>query len=90
MGSSAQKAVTQLGALGPTRRDRIRDVLSDDPGLESRLGEAVERGYKYARTGTLEETRLDDDALPQACPYTFDDMMTRPIVYEKPVKRRNR
>lgn len=64
-------------------RGRIEDDLKDSPGLKGRLTEAVERGYKYGRVRALEETKLPDDAIPETCPYSFDDIMTRPIVWQK-------
>lgn len=72
------------------QRERIADVLADNPGLRSRLEDAFHRGYKYGRLQALEETRLLDEDLPERCPYSFDEMMTRPIVHEKSQRRRKK
>jgi hypothetical protein len=72
------------------QRARVTDELADNPGLKSRLFEAIERGHKYARIGALEETRLPDEAIPEACTYGFDELMTREIVYESPASRKSR
>ena len=70
---------------------RITNDLDDNQGLKSRLTTAVERGYKTGRIHALDDTKLPDDAMPESCPYTFDEMMTRPIVYEPtPRKRKKR
>ncbi len=72
------------------QRDRIADVLEDNPGLKPRLSKAMARGYKYGRVRALDETKLPDDALPASCPYSFDEMMTRPIVYVPPPVRKRK
>ena len=73
------------------QRERIADVLADNPGLKGRLNEAVERGYKYGRIEALKETKLAKDALPSACPYSYDELSTRPISYEpQPVRRKKK
>ena len=70
------------------QRSRILEAIADSPGLKSRLSDAIERGYRSGRNGALEETKLPDVAMPEACPYSFDEMMTRPIVFEpKPAAR---
>ena len=47
-----------------------------------RDNEAVEDGYADGRDRALSETDLPDAAIPQSCPYTFDEMLTRPVAYE--------
>jgi hypothetical protein len=70
-------------------RDQILDTLADNPGLKSRLRDALARGYKYGRLGAMKETKFADDAIPDVCPYTFDEMMTREIEFgPKPVAKR--
>jgi hypothetical protein len=71
------------------QRRQIRRVLNENPGLKSRLTEAVGDGYDDGRDRALDETGLADDAMPEACPYTFEETMTRPIAYEpKPFRKR--
>jgi len=43
------------------------------------LTQAIEEGYADGRDRALAETGLEDDALPEVCPYAFNDMMTREI-----------
>ena len=65
------------------QRRRIERLLRRNPGLKSVLDEAIVEGYADGRDRALLETGLDDDALPEACPYTFAEMMTRPIAWER-------
>jgi predicted DNA-binding ribbon-helix-helix protein len=59
------------------QRIEIADVLDDNPGLKPRSPEALARAYRRARIEAAKETGLDEDKFPAACPYTFDEMMTR-------------
>jgi hypothetical protein len=67
--------------IGEQRR-RIGKLLRRNPGLKSELEEAVADGYADGHDRALVETNLPYDALPQACPYSFEEMMTREIVFE--------
>ena len=71
-------------------RARISDDLKDSPGLKGRLTEAMERGYEYGRIRALEESKLADGAIPEACPYSFEEVMKRPVVYQQPKRKRHR
>ena len=55
----------------------IADVLSDNPGLKPRIGEAVSRAYRRARIEAAKETGLDETAFAETCPYSFDDILSR-------------
>ena len=46
--------------------------------------EAISDGFADGRDRALDETGLPDAAMPAVCPYTFDEMMTREIVYDAP------
>jgi hypothetical protein len=59
------------------QRAELEDVLSDNPGLKPRIAEALARGYRKARIDAAKETGLEKDALPDACPYSFDDIVSR-------------
>ena len=72
------------------QRERIADSLADNPGLKFRLPDAILRGYKYGRVDALKETKLPKSVLPIDCPFSFDDLMTRPIVYEPPAPKRKK
>jgi Domain of unknown function DUF29 len=72
------------------QRSHVRDVLEDNPGLKSRIGEAVDKAYRDGRKLAAGETDLDYETFPETCPYDFEAMMTRPIVYEPPPVRGKR
>jgi hypothetical protein len=72
------------------QRRKLARVLRENPGLRARLPEATADGYEDACEEALKETKLADDVFPETCPYTYEDMTTRPIVYEPPIKRRKR
>ena len=59
------------------QRLEIADVLTDNPGLRPRIGEAIARAYRRARIEAAKETGLDETVFPPACPYSFDDIMSR-------------
>jgi Domain of unknown function DUF29 len=61
------------------QRRRINRLLKKNPGLKSMLDEALDNGYSEGRNRALAETNLAEIALPDVCPYPFDDMMTREI-----------
>ncbi len=64
------------------QRRRIAKLLKKNPGLQSELEEAVADGYADGRGRALVETNLPYDALPESSPYSFEEMMTREIVYD--------
>src|SRR5271154_5183784 len=59
------------------QRWEIADVLSDNPGLRPRIGEAIARAYRRARIEAAKETGLDEATFPEACGYSFEDATTR-------------
>ncbi len=59
------------------QRLEVDDVLADNPGLKSRIAEAVARGYRKARLEAAKETGLDEEIFPDACPYSWDDIVSR-------------
>jgi hypothetical protein len=59
------------------QRDEAALVLADNPGLKSRVEEAIERAFRRARLEAAGETGLKPSVLPVAIPYTLDEMMTR-------------
>lgn len=61
------------------QREEAADVLKDNPGLKHRLPEALERAYRGARLGASQETRIPLKRFPETCPYTFDDIRSRPF-----------
>jgi len=59
------------------QRLEIADVLADNPGLRPRVGEAIVRDCRRVRIEAAKETDLDESVFPLACPYSFDDIMSR-------------
>jgi hypothetical protein len=62
------------------QRIEIDDVLADNPGLKPRIGEAIARGYRKGRIEAARETELDEEQCPTACPYSFEDLVSRDFV----------
>ena len=60
------------------QRLEIADVLSDNPSLKPRIDEAITRTYRGPLRGT-KDSSLDEDTFPTACPYAFDDLMSRTL-----------
>lgn len=61
------------------QRRRIERLLRKNPGLRPILQAAIADGYADGRDRALDETGLADDAIPEVCPYSFEDMMMREI-----------
>jgi hypothetical protein len=59
------------------QRLEIEDVLSDNPGLKPRIPEALARAYRRARLEAAKETGLDEATFADACPYSFDEIVSR-------------
>jgi hypothetical protein len=63
-------------------RGRVLEVLDDSPGLKPRLPEAIGAAYKGARARASTQTDRPRTAFSPDCPYTLDEIMTRPFVYD--------
>jgi hypothetical protein len=59
------------------QRIEIDEILSDNPGLQPRIAEAIARAYRKARLDAAKETELDESNFPDTCGSGFDDIMTR-------------
>ena len=62
-------------------RARVGDELEKSPSYRARLDEAVARAYRRARHKAHKETKLPRHSFPETCPYTWDDIMVRPVVW---------
>ena len=60
--------------IGNRRRD-LTDHLADNPGLKTRLPEAVDSAYERAVDSAYAETGLPHSAFPAHCPWSFDQIM---------------
>jgi len=58
-------------------RVEFEQVLGDNPGLKSRLDEALARVYRRARIQAANETGLAEQLFPEACPYPLADVLSR-------------
>ena len=65
-------------SVGEHRR-RVARHLIRAPGVRSVLSEVLEDAYSNGRWHALNETGLPRKAIPVTCPYTWDEIMTRPI-----------
>ena len=65
-------------------RERYATVLGDNPGLKPRRVEALGRAYRLARIEAMDETGLPRTAFPEDCPYSLDEVLTRPIEWPEP------
>lgn len=63
-------------------RESADEILADNPGLKSRIGEALERAYPKARRDAADETELPFATFPESCPYSLSEIMTRPHPFE--------
>ena len=61
------------------QRNQVRRALANNPGLKPRIGLAVAEAYDDARVQAAAQTRVDYRVLPERCPFTFEQIMERPI-----------
>ena len=61
------------------QRKHVLNVLRKNPGLKPLIDEAVTEAYDIARLEAVGQTLLDDDVFPLECPYSFEQIMERPI-----------
>ena len=62
-------------------RRRVATHVRKAPGLASTLPQIMDDVYESARNAVLVETDLPESALPAHCPYSWDEIMTRPIAW---------
>ena len=63
------------------QRRRVERQLRKNPGLKSRLSEAMEEAYEDARDRASSETNLDLESFSRTNPYAFEEIMNRPFVW---------
>jgi hypothetical protein len=61
------------------QRKRYAKVIKRNPGLKSRRDEALADAYESARLWAANETNLSPREFPAACPYGWDDILSRPF-----------
>lgn len=62
-------------------RKQVLKELRDSPSYKARIDEAVEQAYLRARLKAHKETKLPFHAFPEICPYSWDDIIVRPVVW---------
>ena len=60
-------------------RDMAERQLRENPGLNSRIEEAVGGAFRYARREAAAETGLPLKNFPPLCPYSWDEIRNRPF-----------
>jgi hypothetical protein len=68
-------------------RRRVLRLLKRNPGLARLLDEAIRAAYADGRDRALDETGLDEAAIPAECPYSLDDITTRAFTYDPALHR---
>ncbi len=58
-----------------TQREKIQEVLEDNPSLQSRLAEATAKAYRRAVLLAMKETGLERSMFPNECPYTLEQIL---------------
>ena len=61
------------------QRNRYARLMKDNPGLASRMAEALADAYESARMWASDETNLPEDEFPDDCPYGWTDILERPF-----------
>jgi hypothetical protein len=61
------------------QRLRIERQLRKNPGLKSRIAEAVTDGFRTGRLRAAREMRRSLETLPTDNPYAWDDILNRPF-----------
>lgn len=64
------------------QRDSARNRLRDNPSLKPRLADIIADAYRVARRDAADEMDVSIKSLPAECPYSFDEIMTRPIEWD--------
>ena len=64
-------------------RRRIARHLRKAPGLRSIMPEILQDAYDNGRRHALNETGLARKAFPETCPYTWEEIMDRPIEWHE-------
>lgn len=85
----AHRSRTWMATINEQRK-QVRLVLRDNLGLKPKVAEAITDGYPIGRDHAVGETNLPYRTFPESCPYSFEEMMTRPIEYAEPPSRRKK
>ena len=64
------------------QRVRIARKLRKNPGLKSRIAEAVSEGFRIGQLRAAREMKRDPQTLPATCPYAWDEILNRPFGFD--------
>ena len=64
------------------QRDHAGQRLAENPSLRPRLAAIIAAGYRTARRDAASEMDVSVASLPAECPYSFDEIMMRPIEWD--------
>lgn len=64
-------------------RGQVLGELRDSPSYKARTDEAIERAYRRARLKAHKDTKPPFRTFPEMCPYTWDDIVLLPIVFDE-------
>jgi predicted DNA-binding ribbon-helix-helix protein len=62
-------------------RVRVAEALEESPSYKARIEEALAKAYRRARYDAAKETRLPLSSFPETCPFSFEEVMTRPHTF---------
>jgi hypothetical protein len=65
------------------QRLQIEGVLTESPSLRPMAAAMVPDAYSIARARAIAETGLADEAFPEACPFTPDDVLSQSFLPER-------
>lgn len=57
------------------QRKRLKWHIKENPGLKSKLAEAIERSYEFAKSGAEKETGIPISSYPETCPWTYQQFI---------------
>ena len=57
------------------QRTRIARLIDESPSLRGRPGETLQGSYVIARYEAIKENELNEAMLPEACPYTIEQIL---------------
>jgi hypothetical protein len=58
------------------QRLSIQDLLVENPSLQGRVQESLQKAYPLAVLTAVRETNLDKSVFPKVCPYSTEQILT--------------
>ena len=65
------------------QRLQIEDILAESPSLRPMMAAMLSAAYEIARGTAIAETGLADEAFPEECPFTMDEVLSRSFLPER-------